>query len=212
MQSKTIAIVAGAILLAALISLRFTLGSAVPKVNRSVYTSLGQVLAQETAGAIHDRGQIVVVVADAYDQFGTVLRDQWKAFARELQNHAGISLAPPETRPPGQHIPLGQVIDRYPQAAAIVFFVDSPDAPELEAAANRATRLKLVVVGNPDRPTKNYYGKFMTSGLLAAVIIPRSFSDQSRTGKAQTQREWFDQYYQVYTPQNYASFPDPLDR
>ena len=201
MQPKTLAIIASVVLLAALISLQFTLGSAVPKVNRSVYTSLGQVLAQETAGAIHDRGQIVVVVADAYDQFGTVLRDQWKAFSGELQNHAGIHLATPETRPPGQHVPLGEVIDRYPQAAAIVFFVDTPDAPELEAAANRAASPKLVVVGNPDLPTKNYYGKFMASGLLAAVIIPRSFSDRSRAGKAQSQRDWFDQYYLVYTPQ-----------
>ena len=208
MQPKTIAIVASVVLLAALVSLRFTLRPSMPKVNPSILTSLGQVLAQETASAVHDRGQVVAVVADAYDQFGTVLRDQWKAFADELKKHPSVSLAAPEIRQPGSHTPLGEVLDRHPQASAVVFFVDAPDALELEAVAIRPSLPKIVAVGNPDVPAKNYYGNFLTSGLLAALIIPRSISDVTQSTELKTPREWVDRYYQVYTPQNFDILPE----
>ena len=94
MQSKIIAIITGVVLLAALVSLRLALRSSGPKYQPELHTSLGWELAQQTAVAVHDRGQVVAVVADVYEQSGFVLSDQWRAFVGELKNHAAITLAP----------------------------------------------------------------------------------------------------------------------
>ena len=208
MPPKTIAIIASSVLLAALMSLWFTLRSPQPAVNRSIFTSLGQVLAQTTATAVHDRGQVVAVIADCYAESGNVVHDQWRAFAGELKKHPAISLAAPELIPPGQHTPLVEILDRHPQARTIVFFVDPPTTLDMEASASRPTVPPLVVVGNPDLPTKNYYGQFLTSGLVAAVIIPRSVPAVAPPAPLKTPREWFDRYYQLYTPQNFDMLPE----
>ena len=208
MQTKTTAIIAGMILIAALASLWFTLGSSPPKVNPMIHNSLGQVLAQEAAQAIHDQGEVVAVIVDAHQQSGAVLHDQWQAFTGELKKHPAIHLAVPEIASLGGHVPLGEILDRHTPASAIVFFVDPPDSGDLAAAANRPMVAKIVAVGNPDLPTKNYYGRFLTSGLLAALIIPRPFSDLTQSAQPKTPREWFDKYYQVYTPLNFATLPE----
>lgn len=208
MQPKTIAVIASSVLLAALGSLWFTLRSPQPQVNRSIFTSLGQVLAQATATAIHDRGQVVAVVAECYAESGNVVHDQWRAFAGELKKYPSISLAAPELIQPGQHTPLVEILERHPQASTIVFFVDPPGTIDLEAVASRPAVPPLVLVGNPDLPAKNYYGRFIASGLLAAVIIPRSFPAVAPPAQPKTPREWFDQHYQVYSPQNFDTLPD----
>lgn len=208
MQSKIIAIITGVVLLAALVSLRLALRSSGPKYQPELHTSLGWELAQQTAVAVHDRGQVVAVVADVYEQSGFVLSDQWRAFVGELKNHAAITLAPPEVRQTGVHVPLGDILDRLPKATAIVFFVDPPNALDLDTAASRSALPKIVVVGNPDLPTGNYYGPYLTSHIITALIIPRSTSAPTQMALPKTSREWFDKYYQVYTPQNADALPD----
>ena len=207
MQSKTIALVAGLILLAALVSLRFTLRTAMPQVDHALYTSLGQGLALEAATAIQDRGQIVAVIADFHSNSSTFWREQWQAFTGELKKHSAISLAPSEIVN-SVHISLVDILDRHPQAGAIVYFTDPPDALELEAVASRPALPKIVVVGNLDLSVKSYYGKFITSGILTAVIVPRSVTDVAPPTEPKTPREWLDRYYRVYTPQNLDSLPD----
>ena len=208
MQPKTIVIIAGTVLLVALVSLWFMFRSPIPPVNRAIFTSLGQVLAQETATAIHDRGQIVAVIADGYETSGTVLQPQWKAFTSELKKHSSISLAKPEIVPPGNHLPLGEILDRHTQAGAIVFYVDPPTSVDLDAVASRSALPKLIAIGNPDLPAKNYYGHYLNSGMLAALIIPRSIPSAAPAAEPKTPREWFDRYYQLYAPQNFDTLPE----
>lgn len=207
MQSKTIALVAGLTLLAALVSLRFTLRPAQPQVDHAVYTSLGQGLAQEAATAIHDRGQIVTISADFHANSGTVWHEQWQAFTSELKKHTSINLAPPEIVT-SVHISLVDILDRHPQAGAIVYFTDPPDELDLEAVASRSALPKILVVGNPDLSVKSYYGKFITRGILTALIVPRSVNDVAPPAEPKTPREWFDRYYRVYTPQNISMLPE----
>ena len=207
MQSKTIALVAGLALLAAWVSLRFTLQPAQPKVDHALYTSLGLGLAQQAATAIHDRGQVVAVSADFHGNSGTFWREQWAAFTGELKKHSSISLAPSEIVN-SVHISLVDVLDRHPQAGCIVYFTDPPDELEMAAVANRPALPKIVVVGNPDLSVKSYYGKFLTSGILTAVIVPRTVNDAALPTEPRTPQGWLDKYYRVYTPQNYESLLD----
>ena len=207
MQSKTIALIAGLILLTALGSLWFTMRPGRPPVDHALYTSLGQGLAQEAATAIHDRGQIVAVIADFHEKSGTVWHEQWQAFTGELKKHSSISLAKPENANLG-HVPLADMVNRHAQASAIVFFMDPPDSVDLDAVANRQVLPQLVVVANAGLPAKSTYGKYLSSGILTALILQRPVTDPAPVAQPKTPREWFDKYYQIYTPQNFESLPD----
>ena len=208
MQPKTIVMIAVPVLLAALVSLWFTLGSSPPPVPRNYFTSLGQVLAQETVAAAGDRGQIVAVIAADHKQSGTPLNAQWQAFTGELKKHAAIQLAEPEVATLDSHLPLVEIIDRHPQASTLVFFMDPPDLRDWNAMANRATVPKIVAVGNPDLPAKGHYAQAFNKGILAALIFPRPTAAGAPAQPPKTSREWFDQYYQVYTPQNFETLPE----
>ena len=206
MQPKTTAIIAGAVLLAALVSLWFTLGSSPPPVPRNLFTSLGQGLAQEAVAAAGDQGQIVVVIAADHKQSSTPLNAQWQAFTGELKKHTSFQLAEPEIATLDSHLSLVEIIDRHPQASVLVFFMDPPDLRDWNAVANRTAVPKIVAVGNPDLPAKGHYVQAFNKGILAALIFPRPTVAPSVPPK--TSREWFDQYYQVYTPQNFETLPE----
>jgi len=196
------------VLLAALVSLWFTLGSSPPPVKRALITSLGLVLAQEAATAAHDQGQIVAVIAADHQQAGTVMHAQWRAFTGELKKHPAIHLAEPEVATPGNHVPLGELLDRHLQARVIVFFVDPPDLRDWNAVASRTTVPKIVAVGNPDLTARGHYAQAFNKGILAAVIFPRSVPAAAPAADPKTPRAWFDQSYQIYTPQNFATLPE----
>ena len=207
MQSKIIALVAGLILLTALVSLRLTLRPAPLQVNHNIYTSLGTVLAQEAAQAMNDRGQIVAIIADLQANSGPYWREQWQTFTDELKKHPAINLAPSEIVN-SAHISLVDIFDRHPQAGTIVYFTDPPDQLDLAAAEARSTAPKIVAVGNPDLSVKSFYGKFISRGILTALIVPRSVTDVAPSGEPKAPREWFDRYYRIYTSQNSDALPE----
>ena len=208
MQPKTTAIIAGAVLLAALVSLWFMLGSSPPPVPRNLIASLGQGLAQEAAAAAGDQGQIVAVIAADHKLSGTPLNAQWQVFTSELKKHAAVQLAEPEIAIPGSHLLLGEILDRHPQASVLVFFVDPPDLRDWNSIANRTTVPKIVALGNPDLTARGHYAQAFNQGILAALIFPRLAADVAQAAPPKTPREWFDRYYQVYTPQNFATLPE----
>jgi len=207
MKPKTTAIILVTVLLVALASLRYTLRSPTPRVNHNIYTSFGQVLAQEAAKALNDRGQIVVISADFHKNSCTVWREQWKAFTGELKKHPSISLVQSDLIKPSR-IPLVEILNRYPQASALVYLVDSPDELDLEAVMNRPTLPKLIFLGNPDVSPKKYYGRFVANGILSVLILARPVTDPAPVVPPKTPREWFDKYYRIYTPQNFDTLPD----
>ena len=206
MQNKTTAAIAGVILVAALMSLWFPQRSKIPAVNHNIHTSLGYVLAQEAAAAVHERGQVVAVIADFGASSSPFWREQWQAFTGELKKHTQISLVTRAVGADGKPVVLQVIVDQNAQAAGIVFFAGSPDFAEMQALASRTQGPKLILIGNPDVPARDYRG-FFAAGSLAALVLPRSFADLGPNEHPKTPREWFDKYYQVYTPQNSDSLP-----
>ena len=195
------------VLLAALVSLWFRFGSSPPPVPRNYFTSLGQVLAQESVAAAGDQGQVVAVIAADHKQSGTHLNAQWQAFTGELKKHTSFQLAEPEFAALDSHLFLVEILDRHPQARVLVFFVDPPDLRDWNAVANRTAVPKIVAVGNPDLTARGHYAQAFSRGILAALIFPR-LADAALAAPPQTPREWFDKYYQVFTPQNYETLPE----
>jgi hypothetical protein len=205
MQSKTTAIIAGVVLLAALVALWLQSGISQPNIKGSPFQTLGQVLAEEAAKAIQDHGQVVAVPIDPHGQSSAIWQEQWAAFTDELKKHPSITLAAPEFTDLDRPIPLADFLQQHAQAGVIVFFVDPQSWNDLDSVPNPQTAPKIVAVGNPDLPAKTVYTRFFTSGILAALILPHPLSSYQVEPKSQ--REWFAKYYSLFTRQNYESLP-----
>ena len=76
------------------------------------------------------------------------------------------------------------------------------------APTSVTTAPKIVAVGNPDLSVKSFYGKFISRGILTALIVPRSVTDVAPSGEPKAPREWFDRYYRIYTSQNSNTLPE----
>lgn len=208
MHSKATAIIAGMLLLGALGAICFTLNKDIPTVDHRIYTSLGYALAQETATATHDRGQVVAIIPDAGTSPSRIWREQWQAFTEELNKHPQISLATRVVGLEGSRVLLQQIVDQNPQVAGIVFLAGPLEFDDIQALSSRQPAPKLILLGNSDAPPKAYYTRFFATGVLAALILPRPFSDLGQQANPATLREWFEKYYRLYTPQNSESLPE----
>ena len=208
MQRKTIVMIAIPVLLTALVSLWCTVRTSPPPVPRNLFSSLGQGLAQEAAAAAGDQGQIVAVIAEDHQQSGTLRNAEWQVFTGEIKKHTSFQLAEPEITTPGNHFPLMEIFDRHPRARVLVFFADPPDLRDWNSIANRSTFPKIVAVGNPDLIARGHYAQAFNKGILAALIFPRSTAADVPSSPPKSPREWFDQYYQVFTPQNFDTLPE----
>ena len=180
----------------------------------NVQTGFGQVLAEETAKAVQDRGHIVVVTTDPPERFKSRANSHWHAFATELEKHNAIQITATEgvtfEMDSGQlYCPRGafkDIWERHKDADALVFFVDLPEWAAVAEVVSQSGKPKLIAADNAGVLTKVHYGGYFTSGILAALIgKPAQLVPPSQP---KTAREWFDKFYQVYTPQNSDMLPE----
>jgi len=210
MQRKPLLLLAGGVLLVALILIGRSLWQSVPALDRTRFVSLGHRLAEETNRAIQGKGQVVAVLAGpVFDDEHSPLHDQWKSFQTELARQSGIRLAAPEILPadPNDIIPgagcsrqqLKETLEKHATADAIVFFFALPDwslvAPQLPA---RVTA-KILVSDNQAGAAKRRYENYFSAGLLAVLILEWSGG---------TPGDIFAQHYTVFTSENYRLLPE----
>lgn len=225
MKKTTIVLIAGGVLLAALGLIWRQLHPPLPKFNRAPSIGLGQTLADETVRAVNDRGRIVVVVAT--DPARPVLPGNgcWEGFRDELQKHAGIRIAATEFIPtePTQGVIAGQpqvwstcpsavfkeLWGRHADADALVFFIGLPSWNRVSGAITERVTPKILVVHCEQMPRQSDYRGYFTSGILSGLIGPALGKLPAASPRhPQTPREWFDQQYQVYSPQNFDTLPE----
>ena len=100
---------------------------------RDRFIGFGQALADQTAQAVQDHGQIVAVINAPHQVPGEPLHAVWEGFQNELKQHPGVTLAITEVLsddgtgiPPGagcSRDQLKQIIENHAGASAIVFSV-----------------------------------------------------------------------------------------
>jgi len=228
-QRKITVIVASLLIVGSLVSIWMRLRPPPPlqldwKPIIAIQTGLGERLAEETVKTVNDHGRIVLVTNFDHSRGRTDYC--WAAFQKELKKHGAIRIVATEvvTYDPAKDGPvLGcprptfqTLLARHAQTDALVFFIALPRwAGESVIPPHLAARIIALdqqsMAGNAGHASmqKQYTGYF-TSGILSALILPGIRTEPASPPPAQpkTPREWFDQHYQVYTPQSVESLPD----
>lgn len=217
MNSKIIAIGCGVVLLVVLVAGGLWLRPASVKIDRTqtlnVSTGVGRVLAEETVKLTQGRGAIVVVSDHALEPDRNGRDGRWNAFRDELKKTPALRIVATEIVTPAPEMGMPgcpaaaflQILNQHADAAAIVFLTDLPEWITVGATAPQRSTPKILAVDNMGDLTQRHYGGYFGSGLLAELIGARLAPAPASGANPQTPQEWFDRYYLVYTPQNFAT-------
>ena len=209
--------VAGMVLLLALVIIWLQTRSATLTINHALFEGIGQVTAAETATAVHDHGQIVVVIDQSYMRSGMPHFDELQLFQRELKKHSGITLLAPlslecelDDGTPGCPTAFKKLMEQYADVDAIVFFVSLPDWKWLQDNHWIPQRLppQVIVVDTGPLPARGHYAGYFANGYVSMLIATRHSAPPAVPGGPRTGREWFDHYFQVFTPTNFESLTE----
>ena len=210
--------IAGVLLLVALISIWSQMCATTPKMNHKLYYGIGQVVALETIAAVRDHGQIVAVIDGTFTMAGAAHADEWQEFQRELEKHPGVSLSATksveidlnDTSTGCSSQDFKKLMEEYSDVDAIVFFISLPEWKWLQQHQLTPQRLppNVIVVDEGMLPSQGHYTEYFASSYVSKLIATRRDAPPALPGAPKTPREWFDKYYQIYTPQNFETLPE----
>ena len=182
---------------------------------KGIQTGLGLVLAEEVAKGVPAHGRVVVITAFTPAQLKARSNYLWNTFASELEKRS-LSITTTESvlnnawdsgALTADRAAFKELLDRHANADALVFLVDLPEWGQMVAVLPaQYNGPKIIALDSVRQQMKPRYGGYFTSGMLAALIGPSTRPVLQAQPK--TPREWFDKFYQVYTPQNYESLPE----
>lgn len=188
-----------------------------PKVNLKPFISVGQVMAEETGKLFPSGGsKVVIIQMDDKQYSGPAATAQIKAFIETCQKEGKVSIAGTEKFAlnkggeggpvePGMPLPSDfyfQTLEKYPDVGAIVSFVGAPMLRDEELSRLGEKPPKLVAFCQFGMGLKQLFEQ----QVVHVVICPR-FHRSADTKKPDTSRDWFDQYYQVVTPETASTLP-----
>lgn len=218
-NKKTVgAIALGLVIAVALSSLLLTtveFQPPLPTQNLMPAQGVGQVVAEETAKLLTNRGTIVVVVMDTGPIENKTSDAELNAFTEAIQAHREITVNTIEKIPSSAVIrtPMGKVIreerflelfQQHPDADAIVSFIGPPGLTEEQIAGLAPDRPKLVAVAGPATSASDL-GRLFEARVLHLAITARGAPGSDDGRSPQTPREWFDRNYVVVTAQTAPS-------
>ncbi len=213
-RRKFVVLIAVLVIGGSLVSLYRTMIPSAPKVNRQPFVGLGQVLGEETVKALNDRGRVVIVTLDEFDQSGNPMNDALAAFRGILKKHPNIGIAATEVirfdannvmMPDGITSGMfNELLEKHSAADGLVFFTGLPSLESQSPMQLPATHQQIIVFQNGLPITKSYFERHIVN-----VAISPWFQDRAISAAApQTPREWFDRYFHVVTTQNYTTLPN----
>ena len=212
-RRKKVTLIAVAVIAATLVSLFFTMCESTPKVNPLPFIGLGEVLADESAKAIDEKGTLVPVVASYHTAGNSPMTFEWKTFAKTLKKHSGVKMAAPivvkideaATGEPGiSRADFENLVRNNASAGALVFFVGLPAWEANNPLTLPTGAPKIIAVHNSPQPAKPYFA----NSIATLLITSRQSPEEKATGEPKTPRQAFDRYFQVFTTQNYQTLAD----
>lgn len=219
MERKTTAILASVALLISLTSIWWRYGRATLKIDHAQFRYIGQVVATETTHSIKDQGTVVAVIDAGCEATGSTQFDYWQGFCNELKKQTAITLSATErvqSDPADGSGSMGcssaaykELLERHADASAIVFFVGLPNWPWLKQNALIPARKPAHILVVDTAPTNlGLYRDFFMNDYLSKLIAPRIAPSPPSEAEPKTPRQWFDRYFQIFTPQNYEALPE----
>ena len=184
-----------------------------PRVNLKPSAAVGEVLAEECARLLGGNGTLVLIARAPDRNASDANSERIAAFQAAMNLRKSPQLAAVEwlPRPPRGQMDTGGVneeqlvalVDQHPKATAFLIFAGLPPfSPEtMQKFAGRS--LKLVVVCGYSANLK----RLLESKTVALAVVPR-FSDlPAGTPAAKTSKDWFDQEFEILTPETVGRAP-----
>lgn len=205
-----LAIVSILVILASLCWIYFT-QFASAKINVSLHTAVGQVMAEETDKLLGHKGEVIVLALDA--GAAPELPAQLKSFKETLRKLGGVTIRKTDYLKTDNQPKYGtgrglsarqflRVVKKSAGAGAIVSFVGAPnlsDADFSELEKNHPP--KFIAEGGSAAKLKKLFDK----KLLQVAIVHRYQFPAPNTNAPATPREWFDKRFQILTSENAAT-------
>ncbi|MCG3149180.1 MAG: hypothetical protein PCFJNLEI_02640 [Verrucomicrobiae bacterium] len=147
-------------------------------------------------------GQIVVVTFGKEDL-------RLAGFQKTLKRHPQILLTPHFLTPDPKDaavcppVMLREVLQQYPIAAVIVFFLELPAWNLAQHCFTAEAGPKLIALTH--RAALSHHGGYFQQGRLLTLITARQTLDDSVPTNPKTPAEWFARDYEIVTPDNYTT-------
>ena len=161
---------------------------------------VGQVVAEQTAKAIGEQGEILVLDCPNDSVDSKALRS---AFASQIKSYKNIKVSYRDLDRSEVNMmvaisfdQLATELDKHPNLAAVVSFVGIESFSDAQIASLPSPNPKFVVVGWQAREVRSGFNK----GVIAAAVLGREITSLP-TDSPKTSKQWFDRYNYVLTPQ-----------
>lgn len=183
---------------------------------RTIQSVAGRVAVEQVIKLVGQAGQVVVVRLDTTNlpsQQDTVV----ETFLAELGKHKSFTVVGTELVDPAPILETGQfgwpaatltkILSEHGDATVIVSFVGAPKLTDAEIASLPAQRPKIVAVSSLSYQVD--FRHLMDKQVIHAAIVPPTGDQRlAATANPKTDRDWFDHYLTVVTPET-APAPAP---
>lgn len=183
-----------------------------PQFNVVLHRRVGEVMAEETARVVNNKGKIVVLTIPLSKE--PELKTQLDAFKRTLKKLGEFEIKESELDTkdqPKYGVGMGlsgrrfvRIANKNLSAAAIISFVGAPklsdeDIKELTKTPNFIAEAR----------STDHLQKLFDKKLIQVVVVSRFQFPAPGTREPKTGEEWFTKRYQVVREQNAVTLPKP---
>ncbi len=182
---------------------------ATPQFNVPLHQAVGQVMAEETARLVGHSGTVLIVAMDTGK--APELKVQLDAFEKRLKALGQITVKDRLLLDPGENPKYrpgsGLSAKRFLKVArknlgadAIVSFVGAPELTDAELARMKSAPIFIAEAHSPERLIP-----LLEKKILQVAIVPRYEFPAPGPRKPETDRQWFDNKFQIVTLETVAS-------
>jgi len=201
-QALTVAVAVLAIAVSLAWMLWFSFGSS--NQNAMLHRAVGQVMAEETVRVVAKPGKIVVVTVDCH--VAPELKPQIDAFKKRLKELGTITVKDTielDAKDNPKYRPVAglsakrflKIARKNTDADAIVSFVGAPELTIEEIAQMKVPPKFIAETHSPEK-----LAALVEKKILLSAIVPRYEFPAPGPRKPKTERQWFDRYFQILSP------------
>ena len=186
---------------------------ATPKVSLRPSAAVGEILAAEVGRVLGGTGKVAVISRPPLPGAADANRQRIESFESAIKQHASLQLAAPVwlPRPPVGTMDLGEAsaeqllaaFDKTPDARAFLILTGMPPFSPAVVEKVNARSLRLIAVCGYSANLK----RWLESKAVAVAVIPRFGELPAGTQPPTTPKDWFDQEYQMITPETLSQLP-----
>jgi len=202
-SAKNLLVGVGAIVAIAVAGVAIYRNTRAPKdeVKLSVQEAVGEALAEETIKATGAQGKIVIITLEEgqspeLDQYVAAFKDRIYDTPVKIMRTDHISAEKTGKYGPGSGMSgkrFVRIVQKYPNADAIVSFVGTPDGEDKELKELKPPVPKFIAFSRaPDDIDEMFEDK-----LLYAAVVPRFEFPAPGPEKSKTKQDLFQKHYQV---------------